>query len=185
MRHDRIVAQNKERLRDAVRTSEESAQIGRESLVTMHDQGRQLERVNRTLDDVDRNLNRSERVLRSLTFWGRVRNFFTPDRTGRAWNNFERLNNSNANDDADDTTARESVAMGGAQSKRPIAGAADEEEEHLEEMLANSVGDLKQIALAMTMELDAHGALLNEATQKAERSRVRTKEQAHKTWLMM
>jgi hypothetical protein len=85
LRQARLVEQNKARLRDAVRTSEESSQIGRESLVTMHDQGKQLERINHSLDDVDVNLNRAERVLRSLTFWGRVRNFFTLDRTGRAW----------------------------------------------------------------------------------------------------
>jgi hypothetical protein len=55
----------------------------------------------------------------------------------------------------------------------------------LEEMLANSVGDLKQIALSMSTELDAHTALLNEANAKAERSRNRTKNAAHKTWLMI
>jgi hypothetical protein len=184
MRQARLVEQNKARLRDAVRTSEDSAQIGRESLVTMHDQGKQLERVNHSLDEIDVNLNRAERVLRSLTFWGRVRNFFTLDRTGRAWK-YVLVEGKSTAAAAAAADADEHVSAAPATNTKAIASAADEEEAMLEDMLANSVGDLKQIALTMSSELDAHNALLAEANAKAERSRNRTKQASHKTWLLI
>lgn len=165
------------RLRDATHTALETTAMGREQLVALHEQGKTMERVNRRLDDVDVALNQGERTLRGMTFWGRVKNFFTFDKTQRAWKWMP---------DEEEQTGASASSSGGksamavaAQRQKSTAG-MESEEAALLDMLGNSVGELKEIATAMSGELTHHDALLREATAKVDRSHARTKALTYK-----
>ncbi len=166
---------NVTRLRNAARTAVETTEMGREQLVALHGQSKTLEHINRKLDDVDVSLNQGERVLRSMTFWGRVQNFFSIDRTMRVWKPLH-----------EDGDAAATTAPSGAAAQRfkvttsERVDAARDDESQLLALLGDSVGELKQVAVAMSGELDAHDRLLRDATAKVDRSHARTKHLTHK-----
>jgi len=180
VQHTKLFHDNETRLRDALRASEESSTIGRESLVLLHEQGQSLERINGKLDDVDVNLNRGERVLRSMSFWGRVRNFFTFDRSGKAWV-YKPMKETGADDAADKRAPQTTTAA--TATARATTGASSVEDELLTALMS-SVGDLKEIAGDMGDELDRHSNLLDEANAKADRSYKRTKTLTNRTYMM-
>jgi hypothetical protein len=166
---------NVTRLRNAAHTAVETTEMGREQLVALHGQSKTLEHINRKLDDVDVSLNQGERVLRSMTFWGRVQNFFSIDRTMRVWKPLH-----------EDGDAAATAAPSGAAAQRfkvttsERVDAARDDESQLLALLGDSVGELKQVAVAMSGELDAHDRLLRDATAKVDRSHARTKHLTHK-----
>ena len=168
------------RLRGATQTALETTALGREQLVTLHEQGKTLERVNRRLDDVDVALNQGERTLRSMTFWGRVRNFFSLDRTQRAWKWLPNDADDNGDDNGATAATKSATSVAAQRQKSSVGGAHESEEAALLDMLGNSVGELKEIATAMSGELTHHDALLREATAKVDRSHARTKALTYK-----
>ena len=67
--------QQRQRIAAARASLEESATIGAATLGALAEHGETLRRIDRTLDSVDIELTHAERVERSFSFSGRMRNF--------------------------------------------------------------------------------------------------------------
>ncbi|CAN0390916.1 unnamed protein product, partial [Ectocarpus sp. 13 AM-2016] len=62
-----------------LRSAHESVEVGREALERLDDQKERLERSEMVLDSTRYAIERSARVLRGMTFWGKIRNAFSDD----------------------------------------------------------------------------------------------------------
>ncbi|CAB1101591.1 unnamed protein product [Ectocarpus sp. CCAP 1310/34] len=65
--------------RRGLRSAHESVEVGREALERLDDQKERLERSEMVLDSTRYAIERSARVLRGMTFWGKIRNAFSND----------------------------------------------------------------------------------------------------------
>ncbi|CAN0543553.1 unnamed protein product, partial [Ectocarpus sp. 12 AP-2014] len=65
--------------RRGLRSAHESVEVGREALERLDDQKERLERSEMVLDSTRYAIERSARVLRGMTFWGKIRNAFSDD----------------------------------------------------------------------------------------------------------
>ncbi|CAM9503605.1 unnamed protein product, partial [Scytosiphon promiscuus] len=65
--------------RRGLRSAYESVEVGRETLERLDDQKERLERSEMVLDSTRYAIERSARVLRGMTFWGKIKNAFTDD----------------------------------------------------------------------------------------------------------
>ncbi|CAM9411844.1 unnamed protein product, partial [Laminaria digitata] len=62
-----------------LRSAYESVEVGRETLECLDDQREKLERSEMVLDSTRYAIERSARVLRGMSFWGKIRNAFSDD----------------------------------------------------------------------------------------------------------
>ncbi|CAN0343216.1 unnamed protein product, partial [Ectocarpus fasciculatus] len=104
--------------RRGLRSAHESVEVGREALERLDDQKERLERSEMVLDSTRYAIERSARVLRGMTFWGKIRNAFSDDpqvpqqrpsgstRAGTA------TGNGNGDDDDPDTPAEGFICPG-------------------------------------------------------------------------
>lgn len=172
-------ASNVEVLKKAVRTTNDTIDVGNETAVKLKIQGEQMDRVDRKFDEVEYNLKVSDRLVKGMSgFTGKIGSWFTRKPTAPP------TAEEKAEKKAQSSKSWLGGWMGGATSKKvvepepttstssanhvPSPGQLTKEEEDLIDAISHNVGTIKKQAEADSVELKEHERKLADLNDKSD-----------------
>ncbi|KXJ25510.1 synaptosomal-associated protein 25 [Exaiptasia diaphana] len=176
MRGDELTDESLESTRRMLQMSEETQDIGIKTLVTLDEQGEQLDRVEEGLDQINADMREAERNLTGMEKccglcvcpWKRRKNYEKSEAYKKAYkkNNEDGVVSSQPGG-YNTSTSRTDAPSSGYVQRITNDAREDEMDENLGQV-SNIIGNLKSMAVDMGNEIDTQNRQLERINAKAE-----------------